>query len=265
MISICIPTVNGPHRLERCLSHIFKDDSIQRFGAEVLVLDDGSNQESLNRNKTICQSYDIRIIEHNGRFGVPTAWNNLVFHSGHDIVLLLNDDIEVTKHWLDVIIYTLNNNPLIGVVGLNSTEGERKEPPPVPHYIEAKLLFGSNNHPLLSTCGSAFAFRKSDYVSVGGFDQRYFCFYEEIDYCLSMLRMGKRLAMLTYPILHHYVAETTTTVLENPQQIMRESQEKFEQKWGIRWSDIRQMFNTSTIPQVPSIINEWNSAVLFRG
>ena len=178
MISVCIPTVNGAHRLERCLSHIFKDDSIQRFNAEVLVVDDGSDELNLNRNRDFCIKYGARLIEHGARRGVPTAWNTLTAHSQYEFILLLNDDIEVMKHWLDVIVYILSNNPSIGAVGLNSFEGLRRDIPPVPSYNESNIQFGSHASPLLSCCGSAFAFKKSDHSSVGGFDERYFCFYE---------------------------------------------------------------------------------------
>jgi GT2 family glycosyltransferase len=260
MISIGIPTVNGSHRLERCLSHIFKDDSVKRFNAEVLVVDDGSDESHLARNKEFCDQYKARLIEHGSRRGVPTGWNTLTQHSINDIVILLNDDIEVMKHWLDVVVYTLQNNPSIGAVGLNSYEGRRETMPPVASYNESHPMFGGVQHPLLSCCGSAFAFRKSDYHSVGGFDERYFCFYEEIDFCLSLMTIGKRSCILTYPTLHHYVAETTTTVLANPQAVMEESQQKFESKWNVKWKEIRTKFNSSTIPPVP-IVNEWNSTI----
>ena len=48
--------------------------------------------------------------------------------------------------------------------------------------------------------------------------------------------------------------------LSNPQQIMIESQLKFEEKWNIKWSDIRSKFNSLTIPPVPEV-SEWNSTV----
>jgi len=259
MISIGIPTVNGSHRLERCLSHIFKDNSVQRFKAEVIVVDDGSSEWSIEKNKQFCEQYGAKFIEHKERRGVPTAWNTLVKSSSNDLIILLNDDIEVMKDWLDVVVYILNNNPSIGAVGLNSFEGVRHEMPSVPSYVETKTMFGSKNSPLLSCCGSAFAFRKNDWQSVGGFDERYFCFYEEIDFCISLLQIGKRSAMISYPVLHHYVAETTTTILSDPQQIMKESQTKFEEKWNLKWPQIREKFNHKTIPPIPEV-EEWNSA-----
>lgn len=259
-VTIGIPTVQGPHRLERCLSHIFKDDSVKRFNAEVIVVDDGSDKENLDKNKFFCKKYNVKLYEQNFRSGVPKAWNRLVKEATFENIILLNDDIEVMNYWIDVILYTLYNNPKIGAVGLPSYEGVKKEIFQNISYTESKILFGSYNHPLLSCCGSAFGFRKSDWEFVGGFDERYFCFYEEIDFCLSLMKIGKRPVMLNYPALHHYVAETTTTVLENPQDIMIESQLKFEEKWQIEWKDIRQKFNSETIIAFDTL-NEWNSVL----
>ena len=260
MITIGIPTVNGPHRLERCLSHIFKDDSVIRFNAEVIVVDDGSNEEKLKLNIEHCNRFNVQLGFHDNRRGVPAAWNSLCRFAKNNLIVLLNDDIEVFRYWLDAVNYTLINNPWIGTVGLNTTVGPKRELPPEPDYNESRILIGSPNHPLLSCSGSAFAFRRQDWESIGGFDERYFCFYEEIDFCLSLLQLGKRSVMLSYPLLHHYVGETTTSVLSDPQAVMNESQKKFEDKWQVPWSKIREKFNLSTMPEI-GIRNEWNSVV----
>lgn len=267
MITVGIPTVNGSHRLERCLSHIFKDNSVSRFNAEVLVVDDGSSDFSLEKNREYCQKFNVKLIEHSGRKGVATGWNTIVKNSNNDIILLLNDDIEVNPYWLDSTVYTLKNNEWLGLVGLNALEGARPELFPVfPTYMESKIQLGSAGSEILSPRGFAFAFRKKDWQEVNGFDENYFCFFEEIDFALTLLvKKNLRSTILSYPLLHHYHAETTTTVLKDPKEIFEISKSYFETKWNTRWENLRENISFILKDNKNYITKEWNTNLAIWG
>lgn len=268
MISIGIPTVNGAHRLERCLSHIFKDDSVSRFDAEVIVVDDGSSEYCLEKNREYCQKFNVKLVEHGERRGVPKAWNTLVRNSQYELIILLNDDIEVNKDWIDVIEYTLRKNPWIGMAGLMAIEGNRPNEFPIfPTYVESKILKGSLDSEIIAARGYAFGFRKQDWKDIGGFDERYFCFFEEVDFGLSLLIHKKlRSVMLSYPFCHHYHGETTRTVLSDVQNIFEESKLAFENKWNFKWEDLRKNITSDKfyISRFDDI-KEWNSNLKVWG
>lgn len=266
MITIGIPTLNGPERLESCLHSIasnFEPHRQNLLDYKVIVLDDCSTEDNLSKNIDVCNRYGIELLMHKERRGVSKSWNTLTRHTSCDIMVLLNDDIVVTRYWLDTLIYSLENNPILGTVGLNAYEGPNRflGSQIYPTYMEAKLLFGSQNHPILSSRGYAFAFRKEDYLQVNGFDERYFCFFEEIDFNLELLKIGKRNAILNYPNIFHGHGETTTKTFSNPSDIFAESKFKFEDKWKCEFKNIRSIFNHDTIAKIPSIINEWNTNI----
>lgn len=263
MITVGIPTVNGPQRLERCLRSVFSTEDAQKYKLKVFVLDDCSDPPLLEANKEICARFGVEMLMHQQRLGVPKGWNDLVNHTSSEYVILLNDDIEVTRYWIDAMYYTLKNNDFLGAVGYNAYEGPNRYAGNVifPTYVESKLLFGSPSAPLLSCRGFAFGFRHSDFDLVGGFDERYFCFFEEVDFNLSLLNLGKRNAILSYPVLFHGHGETTTSVLSNPSEIFQTSKKLFEEKWETKWEDLRTIFNKETIAPLPLEINEWNTNV----
>lgn len=262
MLSVCIPTVNGSHRLERCLSHIFKDDSVSRLGIEVIVIDDGSSFDHLEANRRICLGCGVKLIENGNRRGVPYSWNRLIAESENDLILLLNDDIEVNRWWADSFIWTLQNNEGLGCLGFNAIEGPRPEIFPVfPTYMESNILTGTSvESGVISPRGFAFGFRKWLWEKIGGFDERYFCFFEEVDFALQATKEGYYSAILSFPILHHYHGETTRSVLEDPASVFNESKLKFEAKWGKGWESLREIY-LSCSPCKPVNKREWNTNI----
>ena len=262
-VVVGIPTLNNPQMLDSCLKSIYSTHDIYKgINIKIISLDDGSSAENLEKNKEICAKYSIDLLMHKKNYGVATSWNNLSNHVESEIVILLNDDVRVTHNWLDVMIYTLDNNPEIGVVGYNAYESENSELPAnnIPTYVESNILLGGNLHPILSAKGYAFGFRKSDFKQIGGFNQNYFCFFEEIDFNLSMMKiLGKRNCMLSYPIFFHKGGATTFENLKNHKATFDNSKNFFEKKWGFRWEDIRKNFDKESIPKINSSLNEWNS------
>ncbi len=268
-ILIGIPTLNGPHRLENCLHAIYQTHDVYKNDVTILVVDDGSTKDNLEENIKICNRRSITVLMHRERLGVPTAWNTLVNHNkAFEYCILINDDILVTHHWIDTVIFTLKHNNNIGVVGLNAYEGERSSLPPnnIPTYIESNILLGSRISPVLSARGFAFGFRTDDYKAINGFDQRFFCFFEEVDFNLNMMKiLNKRNCILSYPILKHIHGATTFSQLPNHTDIFLESKKKFEEKWNIKWNELRTIFNIGTIPALNNELNEWNSNVDIWG
>jgi len=257
-----IPTLNNPELLNNCLNSIFKTYDIKKYNIKVLALDDFSSPENLSKNKEICASYQIDLLMNTERLGVAKSWNILAKHCESEIIVLLNDDVMVVHNWLDVILYTLDNNPQIGVVGLNAYEGSNSYllPNNIPTYIESKIMLGGNLHPILSARGYAFAFRKHDYHAIGGFDSSYFCFFEEVDFNLSMMNiLEKRNCILSYPIIKHQHGITTFKELRDHTNTFQKSKFTFEKKWNISWEKIRELFNEKKVPSIKFPLNEWNS------
>lgn len=272
-VLIGIPTLNGANRLEDCLNAIYKTHDIHKYDTyqpTIVVLDDGSDAGNLAENRKICVRRNLQLFTHHTNMGVAKSWNDLINSTESDYCILLNDDVLVSEHWIQTILYTLKNNPQIGVVGLNAYEGGYSKLPEnnVPTYVESTILLGSKFSPILSARGYAFGFRKSDYVNVGGFSDQYYCFFEEIDFNLKMMTMlKKRNCILSYPILKHAHGATTFAELKNPSAVFENSKKKFEASWNMSWpSSLRTRFNSSTIPHInKDELNEWNSNIAIWG
>ncbi len=269
-VLIGIPTLNGPQRLENCLNSIYQTHDLHKYNVNIFVLDDGSTKENLDENIKICNRRNLLLLMQPKNLGVSTAWNTLVNHNqDSEYCILINDDILVANNWIDVVVFTLKNNSNIGVVGLNAYEGSNSALPSnnIPTYVESNILLGSQLHPILSARGFAFGFRMDDYKKINGFDQRFFCFFEEVDFNFNMMKiLNKRNCILSYPILKHIHGATTFSQLQNHSEVFIESKGRFEEKWNIKWEDVRTTFNPSVVPAInKDELNEWNSNIDIWG
>lgn len=254
---IGVPTLNGPDRLQRCLSAVFAHTDLS--DAVVLVADDGSSAQCLEANRSVVDRYGVEMLM-SGRLGVAAQWNRLVRHVGADVPVLVNDDVEVVPDWLDVLVFSVEENLHAGMVSLNCRVGGVKPPvePFLPlDYHEACLMSGGGR--LLSAGGACFAFRREAFEQVGGFDERFFLFYEEVDFGCSLRQAGYYHYIASYPNPYHLVGATTSTL--DAHVYLRESRMKFREKWGGMPDEVRARFARDSAP-APACV-EWNSQMKF--
>jgi GT2 family glycosyltransferase len=268
-VLVGIPTLNGPDRLTRCLESIAQCTRLSAFeSVKVLVCDDGSREDQLKLNKDAVSRASRRLpglemLVSETRCGIAASWNKLVRHQSTDAVVLVNDDIEVVDYWLDVLVYSVTENRVAGMVALNSYAGVTKgqvqaagRAPLRRDYFESKLLHAGGN--LLAASGSIFAFRRDTYDAVGGFDERYFCFYEEVDFGVAMKMIGLVHFVADAPVVYHMGGATTSDAcnLVASEEMVRSRQE-FRKKWGKTPAELRAQFANAMSHL--SRLHEWST------
>lgn len=286
-VSIGIPTLNGPDRLDRLLRSISERTAYP--GPKLLtVCDDCSTEANQIRNRALVDTYypdlrhsmNLRLLQNETRSGIAKTWNNLVREMPATVHVLLNDDVEVEHDWLDVLVYSAMMNPRLGMVGLDSyialTRNQHFKAlgvsaafpehalKPRPDYVEAHLMHGGHN--LLSSNGSAFAFRRAAYEEAGGFDERYFCYYEELDFGVTLRKKGYTHTIATHPVLYHMGGATNSdrSNLDSGVELQK-SRELFRAKWGKTPAELREQFSEELAtmkylsPDWPRTLHEWNS------
>lgn len=230
-ICIGIPTLNGPERLERCLRSIVRYTKLGKHHAQVIVSDDCSYEKKLAENKTVCHAYGVPLLMAQTRVGVAEQWNRLVRHTEAPIQILMNDDVEVTEHWLEALVYSIRENAHAGMVALKAWQGVNStnwSPPPPVSYSESVMERGTG---FVSPCGYLFGFERKKWERVGGFDTQFFVFYEEVDFSIRLFNEGWPSYMLSYPVVIHQGGATTSDPGNiDSQRIMAESREKFKRK-----------------------------------
>jgi GT2 family glycosyltransferase len=220
-VSIIIVNYNGKKFLEQCLSALFKTD-YPLSCYEVIMVDNGSMDNSV---KYVKENFPfVRIIALSKNYGFTGGCNKGVKGARGEFVAFLNNDTVVDKNWLRELVKVMQINKKIGMCGSKIIFIEKPE---IVQYAGGYLhLLGAIFDPFHeskpdrdfyyvgSICGASFLIRKDLFEKVGGFDEDFFLYADEVDLCLRVWLVGYRVAYSPYSIVHHY-GEGTVNKLNN--------------------------------------------------
>jgi GT2 family glycosyltransferase len=196
VLSVVIPTWNGRALLEEHLGQVL-DAAAGVAGTEVIVSDDGSTDgtaEAVSRRFS-----GVRVVRRprNGGFG-PAA-NDGVTAARGGVVLLLNNDVAVPPGTMEHLTETLMASPeafavVPSIIRLGS--GEDEAPTRIRFHwgVVSTSLGGDRGTDPAYACGGAMAFRRAEFLSLGGFDPLFAPFYwEDVDLSYRARKRGRRI------------------------------------------------------------------------
>lgn len=213
-IAIGAPTYNSIDRLQSLLTSIECYTDYDKDAYKIVILDDGT--KNLNMREEVAMMalrFGVDFIQHGKNEGIPASWNSLTDFYDAELVILLNDDIQVTNaNWLKYFSYVMDNNPKIGNVGfsimhMDPITGQRNKELPIPDENGKIGLVGAPN-------GCSFGFRKALWEKIVnpdssvGFYSSLVSFYEEISFGFEIASLGYYCTQLPTPILEHYGSRT---------------------------------------------------------
>lgn len=215
LISIIIPTRNAPLYISRCLESIFKRTTYPRF--EVIVVD--NNTTHLSALKSL-QTYPITTIRFDQPFNYSHANNLGVREANGEYVVLLNNDTEViTPDWLERMLYYAEmpdvgaTGPLLlypnktvqhaGIVlGFRGTADHVMRGYPYNSDGYAGSL--SSPREVSAVTGACMMLKRSTYLEIGGMEEHYSIHYQDVDLCLRLRALEKRIIYTPYALIVHY-------------------------------------------------------------
>ncbi|HEY5194327.1 MAG TPA: glycosyltransferase [Solirubrobacteraceae bacterium] len=210
-VTVTIPNYNGRALLEVLLP------SLQRQTLRpvaIVVVDDCSDDDSVAYLKA--EWPGVRIVHTNERRGVSAAMNACLAAADSEYVGLFNSDMELDPECLAELVGELRNHSEIGSVTpkmLDFTErtvfdgtgdlldwrgggGRRgRGVADAGQYDSSEEIFGP--------CGGAVVYRRSTLEVVGGFDEDYFAYYEDIDWAFRAQLAGVRCRYVPTAVLYH--------------------------------------------------------------
>ena len=225
-VSVIIVHYQVKDLLRNCILSIQK--YFQGFDYEIIVVNNNSPNPEW---KVLIDEFDkVNFIELKENLGFSKANNIGVKSAKSEYVYILNPDTEIEGNYFKEILDFADSQDKFGALGLRMhdangnflPESERSVPALVNSF--EKLFTKLNNdsktyyrNDIAETdiaevevmTGANLLMKKSVYEEVGGFDERYFMYGEDIDLCYTILRKGyKNFYYGKYSILH-YKGEST--------------------------------------------------------
>lgn len=228
-LSICILTLNSVEYLRKCLK------SIQQFppdgGYEILVADNGSNDGTVTMLQDEYPAVKIILNKENLGFTKPN--NQMLRQAKGNFLLLLNPDTLLTEDCFNPQLDFLKANPDVGISipkvlnadGSFQKQSRRGEATPIEvigYFFKLGKLFPKNkplNGYLVSwlpenevaevkaVSGSCMFIRRETWEQVGDFDERFFAYQEDSDYCRRARQKGWKIMYVPISHIIHYGGE----------------------------------------------------------
>lgn len=217
-ISVIIPSKDNPDMLIKCIDNLklSSEDNI-----EVIVVDNGSSDDNKAKIENYLSnvSFDNQYIYDPKEFNYSYMNNVGVKKSSGEIVILLNDDIEADGHaWINRLgnIASMDNIGCVGCklvypTGLIQHVGISCGVDGPAHELMGDedihgIAHGENeyNRNVLAVTGACLAVKRSLYEEVGGLFEELKVGYNDVDFCLTIAKMGyKNIVMNDIRLIHH--------------------------------------------------------------
>jgi GT2 family glycosyltransferase len=216
--TVIIVNWNSWDILSCCLENLQRQ-IFQNFN--ILVVDNASDVPT--PCELILRYPGITIIKNQANLGFAAANNQAIELLGNtEWVVLLNPDAFAEPNWLDRLIVAARNNPDFAMFASrqqmdgnqNLLDGNGDV-----YHISGLVWRASHGMPvnatdnlpreIFSPCAAAALYRREALMLVGGFDEDFFCYVEDVDLGFRLRLMGHRCLLVPNAVIYHIGSATT--------------------------------------------------------
>jgi len=205
-LSVVVVNWNGAAYLGPCLA------SVRGAGRELIVVDNASRDasEALVR----AEFPDVRWLANDANLGFARAANRGL-HAAHGrFVLFLNPDARANDTAIAASISLLEARPEVGLVGVATRDASGALTPTVEPFFSLWQLRRSWSRRVsapqgpgpveIDWChGAYFLGRRADLLALGGYDEAYFLYAEDMDLCFRVHGSGRSVVYLPQVSIVH--------------------------------------------------------------
>lgn len=202
LVSIVVVNYNGRRWIKSCFESIYHQ-TYKNF--EIIFIDNASTDDSINFLK---KNYPkIRIIENKTNIGYGCANNLGANKAAGEILFFLNNDTVLGNDTLEKLyIYKKQNN--LNVLGPNILDYYGKDIHSGHKCTIDYTGYLGYGKKTFFIDGCALMMGKRDFFDLGGFDEKYFMYSEDIDLCWRAHLFGMKVGVCNNTSLKHFAGGT---------------------------------------------------------
>jgi GT2 family glycosyltransferase len=229
-VSVVIVSFNTRPHLLRCLASL---EAHVTLPFEVVVVDNGSGDGSAD---TVRRAHPAaRVIENGANLGFAAASNRGLREARAAYCLLLNPDAEVTAGAVETLAAVLDERADVGIVGPRTTGADGgpqlsfgPDLTPVSEWRQRRLVralrerrpetvrevetMSAREQEPVWVSGACLLARKAALDAVGGLDERFFLYEEDVDLCLRVRQAGWRILYTPRAVVMHHLGRSMETI-----------------------------------------------------
>lgn len=217
-VTVVIVNWNGAYFLERCLTSLMAQSAVP---AEVILVDNASSDDSLEIARRFTS---VRLLAQEWNTGFARG-NNLAIKAASEEsewVALLNPDAFAVPRWLEALLAAAESHPEFDVFGsklVNAADSTLLDGTGDAYHMSGLAWRTAHGTPvsslseseceIFSACAAAALYRRSALIELGGFDEDFFCYVEDVDLGFRLRLAGYRCLYVPQSVAHHVGSGTT--------------------------------------------------------
>lgn len=243
-LSIIIVNYRSRDYLEGCLASIEKYlfASPLKNNFEVILVNNDKKDLAFDRSF----SFPIKIINQKRNTGFGSANNIGAKIAKGDFLFFLNPDTELTGYGFFNMLEYAKSNDATGAIGPKIILAKENRSQPWTSGNKTTLwnvLFRNtfwkawNKSAITSVdwvSGTALLLKKSHFEAIGGFDEKFFMYFEDQDFCLRLEKIGRKNIFYPFFQIIHFDGKSWNNTKEKKAKFYQ-SQDYFFRKHNPRW------------------------------
>lgn len=201
VLTVVVVTHNSSNVIERCLASLGKEDWF-----ECVVVDCGSTDSTLAQ----VSGFDHVTIVETSNLGYGRGNNLGVNAANTGLALILNPDVMIDANRLKALVsyfQTQGGNMMLSCKMFQTAEDGSRE-----YRRDSRFTGVVNEEKRL--CGALMLMSKDDFTDLGGFDEKIFLYFEEVDLCRRAYEKGLRILIYGEVEVEHMRAASTPNSVE---------------------------------------------------
>jgi len=248
--SIVIPVYNQQAYTEKCLRSVARCAS-RAIPFEVVVVNNASTDGTDLLLRDAAKRYEfLRVVHLDRNYGFGGACNRGAHKAQGDLLVFLNNDTVVLPGWLEALVRAYKSEEDVGIVGAKLIYSDRT----IQHagisfrWIESDGILqlwpfhpwrgARSDAPQVNeqkevdaVTGACLLIEKHLFQLVGGFDESYFMYFEDIDLNFKVRSLGKRIIYCPESTIVHFEGKSSANKYE-VHRLNAESHKKFYVMWA---------------------------------
>ena len=230
LLSIIIITYNSNLFINKCIESIFKNIHIDNNNYEIIIFDNNSNEKLVLRNNL----KNINLIQNSNNLGFSKAVNYCSNISSGKYILVLNPDVVIKNDIFTVFINYLNKNNNTKIMGAKVLDFNNKYQkysmrrfPSILNTLVYILKFdkiGFTNfynyedynidqiNSVSAISGCCMMYTNEIFNLASGFNEKFFLFFEETDFCKRIRDMGYKVIYHPKALVMHHKGSSMATI-----------------------------------------------------
>ena len=205
LVSFVVVNYNGAETLDPCVRSIIVQD-FPRSDRSIVVVDNASTDGSLQQVET---HPGIRIIRNSRNTGFAAAANQGAEAAEGEYVAFINSDAHLHRSWLKRMLDGMRKARADCVTSrIDSWDGKETQSDGavvsfLGHCWEVPRRKKRKRPWVLFPHGAAMLMRRETFLDVGGFDPKYFAYFEDVDFGWRLNLLGHRVALVPEAVAFH--------------------------------------------------------------